>query len=77
MKSELSSIQRTDKIQEKPENVLFNKRMSKKSKEAVYKKSGWLCRKRSLYLLNGMVLFWCRYTHTHTHTHPIRESKRE
>ena len=29
MKSELSSIQRTDKIQEKPENVLFNKRMNK------------------------------------------------
>lgn len=45
MKSELSSIQRTDKIQEKPENVLFNKRMNKKIKQQYTRKVGGYVKK--------------------------------
>ena len=68
MKSEFSSIQKIDKIQEKPRNMLFDKRIKKNKSSGLQERLVGM-RKRSLCLLYGMVLFWCRHTHAHTHTH--------
>lgn len=64
MKSELSSIQKPDKIQEQPKNILFTKEWIK---AAIYKEAWWVCKRKSLGLLPGMVLLV--QTHTHTNTY--------